>query len=210
MPWRRFPCAVAHKKSRRRSRGGIPSDPRIVRALPFIAVVGRARAAVCVYPGRSVGRSGRPTSDLPSGAVGRCSRTHQMANAGVHEHTHIQNSMDDRGIWKTGHPHLSNTRRLSLKGRSTVGRYNHNPANPAFLHVTPNFPLFMNKQRRRLLSLSVYLPPPPQTPNKNPVKPPSKTRKSCVLIRRNLVIMEVKHSKCNRKRSKTPHGHVLL
>ena len=42
--------------------------------------------AVCAYPGRSVSRSGRPTSPA-AGGVHEHHTPHHAANAGVHEHT---------------------------------------------------------------------------------------------------------------------------
>ena len=54
--------------------------------------------------------------------------------------------------------HLSTTRQLPSTGRSMVGRCSTTKVD--FGLLTPNFPLFMNKQRRLLRALAPAPPPP--------------------------------------------------
>ena len=122
-----------------------PHGPR-----SFYAVVGRAQV-ICAYPGRSVGRSGRRISP-----VGRCSCTHQTANARcpvffMNIFLSIRIFTDRPGHVGADHQHLNNTRQLPSTGRSMVGRCS--TAKVDFGLLTPNFPLFMNKQRRLLCAL---------------------------------------------------------
>ena len=58
-------------------------------------------------------------------------------------------------MWGADHQHLNNTRQLPSTGRSMVGRCS--TAKVDFGLLTPNFPLFMNKQRRLLSALSASI-----------------------------------------------------
>ena len=86
----------------------------------------------------------------------------------VHEHTRRPtpvfmntkqiNSNFHRPTWACGGrppQHLNNTRQLPSTGRSMVGRCS--TAKADFGLLTPNFPLFMNKQRRLLCALAQAL-----------------------------------------------------
>ena len=82
----------------------------------------------------------------------------------VHEHTRrptpvfmntffsIRIFTDRPGHVGADHQHLNNTRQLPSTGRSMVGRCS--TAKVDFGLLTPNFPLFMNKQRRLLRALA--------------------------------------------------------
>ena len=66
----------------------------------------------------------------------------------VHEHTRRPSPV----FMNADHQHLNNTRQLPSTGRSMVGRCS--TAKVDFGRLTPNFPLFMNKQRRLLRALA--------------------------------------------------------
>ena len=67
----------------------------------------------------------------------------------------IQIFTDRPGHVGADHQHLNNTRQLRSTGRSMVGRCS--TAKVDFGRLTPNFPLFMNKQRRLLCELVLVL-----------------------------------------------------